>query len=103
MNYKPPILVCDDEPHTLHVVGSYLRRAGLGVTLTANAEQALRAAAASWPGLCILEHNSTGTNGIELCRRLREMPGLATVPVIVLTARNGRLPEMTVSSATPTA
>jgi len=41
------------------------------------------------PALFILDIMVPGKDGLELCRQIRQIPGLAAIPVIFLTARSG--------------
>jgi len=52
-------------------------------------EAGLAAARRTTPDLIVSDVMMPGMDGHELCRRLRADPGLATVPVILLTARAG--------------
>ena len=103
MNEKPRILICDDEPHILHVVGLNLRQAGFEAVFAGNGEQALDAARRTQPALGIVDYQMPGMRGDELCRRLRELPGCVRLPVIMLTALDYRLPYCGESRAAPSA
>ncbi|MEV3858590.1 response regulator transcription factor [Streptomyces sp. NPDC050095] len=82
----PPahVLVVDDDPTVAEVVTGYLTHAGLTVDRAADGEAALRAAAAHWPDLVVLDLMLPGMDGLDVCRALRER---APVPVVMLTAR----------------
>lgn len=103
MNEKTRILICDDEPHILHVVGLKLRAAGFEVAIAANGEQALKAAAKHSPALCVVDYNMPGMNGAELCQQLRAMPHLAALPIVLLTAMDYRLLQFGDSDTAPSA
>jgi DNA-binding response OmpR family regulator len=85
---KPNILVVDDEPIVVEVVGRYLRREGFAVTTASSGEEALAAALdpSSPPNVIVLDIMLPGMDGLELCRRLRGESGV-TAPIILLTAR----------------
>ncbi|MBL7498962.1 response regulator transcription factor [Frankia sp. CNm7] len=78
------ILVVDDDATVAEVVDRYLRNAGFDVDRAADGPAALRMAEAVTPDLVVLDLMLPGLDGIEVCRRLRE---LAPIPVIMLTAR----------------
>jgi DNA-binding response OmpR family regulator len=84
----PIVLVVDDEPIVVEVVGRYLRREGFRVVTAASGPQAWEAAIdARWPpDLIVLDVMLPGQDGLEVCRRLRRERG-ATMPIILLTAR----------------
>jgi two-component system, OmpR family, response regulator ResD len=88
VNGKPTVLVVDDEPIVVEVLGRYLRREGFHVTTAASGPEAWAAALDPEhpPRLIVLDVMLPGIDGFELCRRLREEQR-DTVPIILLTAR----------------
>jgi DNA-binding response OmpR family regulator len=80
------VLVVDDEPTIVEVVGRYLERAGYEALEAGDGIEALRLAEARRPDLIVLDVMLPGVDGIEVMRRLHERPG-PSVPVILLTAR----------------
>ncbi|HEY1855519.1 MAG TPA: response regulator transcription factor [Solirubrobacterales bacterium] len=80
------ILVVDDEPTIVEIVGRYLERAGYEAAGAADGFEALEAAAAERPDLVVLDLMLPGIDGIEVMRRLRELSG-PPLAVILLTAR----------------
>jgi two-component system, OmpR family, alkaline phosphatase synthesis response regulator PhoP len=81
------ILVCDDEPHILHVVSAKLTNAGFDVLTAADGEEALLLAKQHHPALLITDYQMPVLSGLELCAKLRADPQLEDTPVIMLTAR----------------
>jgi two-component system response regulator ResD len=80
------VLVVDDEPTILDVVGRYMERAGYETHRAADGPEALRLAAEHRPDLVVLDLMLPGIDGIEVMRQLHEGPGPRTA-VIMLTAR----------------
>lgn len=80
------VLVVDDEPTIVEIVGRYLERAGYEAAGAADGFEALEQAAAARPDLVVLDLMLPGIDGIEVMRRLRELPG-PPLAVILLTAR----------------
>jgi DNA-binding response OmpR family regulator len=78
------VLVVDDDPTVSDVVRRYLERAGIDVTLAADGPAALAAFAADRPDLVVLDLMLPGTDGLEVCRRMRADD--PDVPVVMLTA-----------------
>ena len=78
------ILVIDDEPSILNLVGAYLKPEGYEVYTAADGHAGLKAARAFKPDLIILDLMLPGMDGIELLTRLRRE---SDVYVIMLTAR----------------
>jgi DNA-binding response OmpR family regulator len=80
------VLVVDDEPTILEVVGRYMERAGYETHKAADGPEALREAERRRPDLVVLDVMLPGIDGIEVMRQLHERPG-PPVAVILLTAR----------------
>jgi len=80
------VLVVDDEPTILEVVGRYMERAGYETHRAADGPEALRLAAAHRPDLVVLDLMLPGIDGIEVMRQLHEAAG-PRIAVILLTAR----------------
>lgn len=85
MNYR--ILLVDDEPDILEFVGYNLRREEFEVYTASNGREALEVASKVEPHLILLDMMMPEMDGIETCRRLREIPSLAKTMVVFLTAR----------------
>ena len=85
MNYR--ILLVDDEPDILEFVGYNLRREEFEVYTASNGREALEVATQVEPHLILLDMMMPEMDGIETCRRLREIPSLAKTMVVFLTAR----------------
>lgn len=80
------LLVVDDEPRLLALLGRGLRAQGFEVQPAADADQALSLARAQPPTLAVIDVMMPGADGFELLEALRNVvPGL---PVIMLTARS---------------
>jgi two-component system, OmpR family, response regulator ResD len=80
------VLVVDDEPTIVEVVGRYMERAGYETHSAGDAPEALRLARLHRPDLVVLDVMLPGFDGIEVMRRLHEGGGERTA-VILLTAR----------------
>ena len=78
------VLLVDDDVTLNDVVTRYLEREGFVVETAADGRIALQRALADPPDLMVLDIMLPGLDGLEVCRRLREV---APVPVIMLTAR----------------
>ncbi|MBV9173818.1 MAG: response regulator transcription factor [Chloroflexi bacterium] len=84
---KPTVLIVDDEPIVLEVVGRYLRRDGFATVGAATGPEALSAATDpdQPPHVIVLDVMLPGLDGFEVCRQLRAQH--VTAPIILLTAR----------------
>ena len=81
------VLIVEDEPDIRDVLAWHLEREGYRVTRSADGAQALREIAAQPPDLVLLDLMLPGLGGLEVCRRLRQDPATAGLPVIMLTAK----------------
>ncbi|MBX3396249.1 MAG: response regulator [Phycisphaerae bacterium] len=81
------ILVCDDEPHILHVVSTKLRNGGFEVLTASDGEEAFETAKRELPDLVMTDYQMPYLSGLELCAKLRSEPRTRAIPVIMLTAR----------------
>ena len=84
---KDLILVVDDHPNNLKVVGTILG-AEYSISFANNGENALRLLEHNQPSLILLDIMMPGIDGFEVCRRIKENPRLKQIPVIFLTARS---------------
>jgi DNA-binding response OmpR family regulator len=82
------VLIVDDEPIVLEVVGRYLRRDGFTTVTAASGPEALSAATdpRQSPDVIVLDVMLPGLDGLEVCRQLRAQR--VSVPIILLTARS---------------
>jgi DNA-binding response OmpR family regulator len=85
MTYET-ILVVDDEPAIVQVIGERLEREGFRVRAAGRAGEAYEAVVAEAPDLLILDLMLPDQDGFDVLRRLRQ-DGYS-LPVIVLTARD---------------
>ncbi|QGG48943.1 response regulator [Heliorestis convoluta] len=82
---KQVILVVDDTPEILALISGLLKN-NYRVKIATNGEMALAVAKAAPPDLILLDVLMPKMDGYETCRRLKESPCLADIPVIFLTA-----------------
>ena len=80
------VLVVDDEPTIVEIVGRYMERAGFETYTASDGYKALDAANEHRPDLVVLDVMLPGIDGIEVMERLQERPG-PPIAVILLTAR----------------
>ncbi len=80
------ILIVDDTPENLHVLGTMLRAHGYKVRPAPSGAAALKACAAQPPDLLLLDINMPEMNGYEVCARLKEDPCLKEIPVLFISA-----------------
>src|SRR4051812_23251078 len=80
------ILVVDDTPQNVKLLGDLLRSRGYEVTTAASGELALESIAKQPPDLVLLDIMMPGINGYEVCRKIRENPATALLLVVVATS-----------------
>lgn len=86
-NDEISILLVDDEPDILEIIGFNLSREGYRVSTAENGEEALKIAQQKKPHLIILDVMMPKMDGIETCERLRQLSGLEHTLITFLTAR----------------
>ncbi len=84
------ILVSDDELNIRHILDFALGAEGYRVLTAGSGEEAFEIAVRERPDLVILDVMMPRGDGFTTCRRLKDDPRTADVPVILLTARTGR-------------
>ncbi|MGE5398597.1 MAG: response regulator transcription factor [Chitinophagales bacterium] len=85
------ILIVDDEPKILKVVGDFLTSEGFQVITAETGEMAIHLALSEQPDLMVLDLMLPEVNGFEVCKRVREISNL---PIIMLTARNEEIDKL---------
>ncbi|CDF80900.1 two-component system response regulator [Formosa agariphila KMM 3901] len=81
------ILLVDDEPDILEIVGYNLSSEGYEVITAENGIEAVKKARKEKPQLIILDVMMPGMDGIEACEQIRNIPELKDTIITFLTAR----------------
>ncbi len=89
MSGKPQILIVDDEPANLKLLGSLLAPEGFRVKVATSGEQALKLLADTLPALLLLDVVMPGMNGYEVCRSIRADTGMQDLPIVLVTGASG--------------
>jgi two-component system phosphate regulon response regulator PhoB len=84
---KAKILLVDDEPDALEVLGFKLREAGYAPIFARDGTRALAVARQDRPDLIVLDLMLPEVDGLEVCKILRRDPTTASIPILMLTAR----------------
>ena len=82
------ILIVDDVPANLKVLGEILKAEGYKVRPVTNGLQAIQVAERERPDLILLDIMMPNINGYEVCRQLKEKPQLNDIPIIFISALN---------------
>ena len=80
-----PILIVDDNEQILEILSQYIANADWPFLTARSGEEALSLFDAAAPSLILLDLMLPGLDGIEVCRRIREV---SNVPILMITARD---------------
>lgn len=79
------VLVVDDAPDIHQLVSARLKTERLSLLSAYNADEGLKITRHELPDLILLDLDMPGTDGMALCRQLKEDAALTDIPVIFLT------------------
>ena len=82
------ILVIDDESVTRMMVRQVLEESKYRVEEAEDGDVGIEMARSAMPDLVLLDVRMPRVNGFDTCRTIRELPGGAHVPILMLTARS---------------
>src|SRR5690242_19869565 len=88
------ILVIDDEPRIAELARDYLEHAGFAVRIEGTGTAGLAAARQRRPDLVVLDLGLPGMDGLDVTRALRGDPLTASLPIVMLTARDDELDKL---------
>ena len=80
------ILLVDDEPDILEIVGYNLRNEGYEVHLASNGADAVRTAKKVTPHLILLDIMMPEISGLQVSRTIKEESGYQSLPIILVSA-----------------
>jgi two-component system sensor histidine kinase/response regulator len=84
------ILVVDDKPANIQIVGTILGKLGCDIIPASDGETALKRLAVRRPDLVLLDVVMPGMDGVEVCRRIREDPEQRDIPIVFLSAADDK-------------
>ena len=87
MSEKPRILLVDDEPSIVKMVGKRLEIEGFQVILATDGQAALSRVQTDHPDLVILDLMLPKLNGYEICTMLKQDTRHRHIPVVIFTAK----------------
>lgn len=82
------ILIADDDADSRIVVASVISILGHSPVVVHGGGEALEECERQLPDLAIIDYMMPSVNGIEMCHRLKTIPGGELVPILMLTARD---------------
>ncbi|MEL6224018.1 MAG: response regulator [Cyanobacteria bacterium J06627_8] len=86
MNFKANILLVDDNPDNLRLLGKMLENQHYQVRRTVSGDAALRASQVQPPDLILLDINMPQMSGYEVCQQLKTFEQTADIPIIFISA-----------------
>jgi CheY-like chemotaxis protein len=82
------ILLVDDDPKALELLGEVLRASGYETQAVRNGKRALEVLANKAVGAVLLDLLMPGMDGFEVIRHVRQEPTLKELPILVMTGKN---------------
>ncbi|WP_320816133.1 response regulator transcription factor [Flavobacterium sp.] len=93
-NQEITILLVDDEPDILEIVGYNLSQEGYRIIKANNGKEAVLKAKQEIPQLIIMDVMMPEMDGIEACEKIRQFPELQNTIITFLTARSEDYSQM---------
>lgn len=87
MAEKPRILLVDDEPSIIKMVGKRLEVEGFEVVVAMDGQEGLAKAQSEHPELIILDLMLPKLNGYEVCTMLKQDTRYQQIPIVLFTAK----------------
>jgi len=87
MGEKPRVLLVDDEPSIVKMVGKRLEVEGFEVLIAMDGQEGLTKAQAQQPDLIILDLMLPKLNGYEVCTMLKQDTRYQKIPIVLFTAK----------------
>lgn len=85
-SHKILVLIADDEVNLLLLLKDNLEEYGYQVVTATNGEEAYQKALSEKPDFVILDVEMPKLNGWQVCEKLRKMPEVNKVPILILSA-----------------
>lgn len=80
------ILLVEDEESLAYLATMILEGCGYDISHARSGEEALTMIEHSKPDLLLTDNMMPGMDGIDLCRRVKEMPAARSTPIVMLSA-----------------
>ena len=80
-----PILVVDDNEQILDILTQYIKKEGWALLTAKTGEEALALFDAAQPALILLDIMLPRMDGLEVCRRIRQV---SSIPILMITAKD---------------
>jgi len=87
---RKTLLVVDDQEQNLRILGTILTMMGYDLVPALDGKQALQRLAARIPDLILLDIILPDIDGVALCRKIKENPAWAEIPIIFVSASDDK-------------
>jgi DNA-binding response OmpR family regulator len=84
---KPLILLVDDVPQNVQILHQILKDGDYSFAIATTGEEALHLVRTNTPDLILLDIMLGDIDGFEVCKRIKDDPSTAEIPIIFLTAK----------------
>ena len=79
------VLIADDDAILREIAAAMLKEAGFSVQTVASGDAAVAACAMRMPDIALLDVEMAGGNGYQACTNIRQLPGGADLPIVMVT------------------
>jgi CheY-like chemotaxis protein len=80
------ILITEDNPRNMRLMEAVLRPHGYTILKAVNGEEALELTIREKPALILLDMQLPRLSGLEVTRKLKQMPDFVHIPIVAVTA-----------------
>jgi CheY-like chemotaxis protein len=85
---KATVLVVDDDPRSVEIIGAYLEKGGYTVLRTYSGSEGLQVAQSHLPDLIVLDLMMPEVSGFDIVETLKASSRTSDIPIVVLTAKH---------------
>ncbi|MFK5894689.1 MAG: diguanylate cyclase [Pseudomonadota bacterium] len=90
---QPSILIVDDEPQNIHLLGQCLKDK-YQILIATSGQQALeKMASPPYPDMLLLDIVMPEINGFDVCKQIKDIAATKDIPVIFVSAKNSEMDE----------
>ncbi|MBF0099645.1 MAG: hybrid sensor histidine kinase/response regulator [Desulfobacterales bacterium] len=86
-NRQAMILLVDDIPENIQVLGKILQNTGYSIAIATNAKETFELLERELPDLILLDVMLPDLDGFEICKKIKENELIKDIPIIFLTAK----------------
>jgi len=87
---RPKVLVCDDDSSVRMLTRQCLEADDMDVVEAGSGAEAIEQFMAERPDLLFLDVEMPGMDGLEVCRRIRDLPQGGAIPIMIVTGSDDR-------------